>query len=85
MVSALTEIGEVARARVLCEKLLSHARPLLRYADEMDPHADRHLRNFPQAFSRLALINAVMHLIRQDELAGADAMAWSGFDRALSS
>jgi GH15 family glucan-1,4-alpha-glucosidase len=85
LVSALTEIGEVARARALCEKLLSHASPLLLYAEEIDPHTGRHLGNFPQAFSHLALINAVMHLIREDERAGADAMAWSGFDAALSS
>jgi alpha,alpha-trehalase len=67
LVSALTEIGEVARARALCEKLLSAAGPLLLYAEEIDPHTGRHLGNFPQAFSHLALINAVMHLIREDE------------------
>jgi GH15 family glucan-1,4-alpha-glucosidase len=67
LVSALTEIGEVARARALCEKLLSHASPLFLYAEEIDPHTGRHLGNFPQAFSHLALINAVVHLIREDE------------------
>jgi GH15 family glucan-1,4-alpha-glucosidase len=66
LVSALTEIGEVARARALCEKLLAAASPLLLYAEEIDPHTGRHLGNFPQAFSHLALINAVMHLIRKD-------------------
>jgi GH15 family glucan-1,4-alpha-glucosidase len=66
LVSALTEIGEVARARALCEKLLAAASPLLLYAEEIDPHTGRHLGNFPQAFSHLALINAVMHLIRED-------------------
>jgi len=68
LVSALTEIGEVARARALCEKLLSYASPLLLYAEEIDPHSGRHLGNFPQAFSHLALINAVIHLIRADEM-----------------
>jgi alpha,alpha-trehalase len=67
LVSALTEIGEVDRARTLCEKLLSYASPLLLYAEEIDPHCGRHLGNFPQAFSHLALINALMHLIREDE------------------
>jgi len=67
LVSALTEIGEVVRARGLCEKLLSCASPLLLYAEEIDAHTGRHLGNFPQAFSHLALINAVMHLIREDE------------------
>jgi alpha,alpha-trehalase len=80
LVSALTEIGEVTRARALCEKLLSHASPLLLYAEEIDAHTGRHLGNFPQAFSHLALINAVMHLIREDERAGAVALARSGLD-----
>jgi alpha,alpha-trehalase len=67
LVSALTEIGEVERARALCDKLLSYASPLALYAEEIDPHSGRHLGNFPQAFSHLALINAVMHLIHEDE------------------
>ncbi len=70
LVSALTEIGETGRARALCEKLLSYASPLLLYAEEIDPHTGRHLGNFPQAFSHLALINAVVHLIRADQPAG---------------
>ncbi len=73
LVSALTEIGEVTRARALCEKLLSYASPLFLYAEEIDPHSGRHLGNFPQAFSHLALINAVMHLIREDERRSASA------------
>jgi GH15 family glucan-1,4-alpha-glucosidase len=67
LVSALCEIGEIARARRLCEKLLSYASPLLLYAEEIDPHTGRHLGNFPQAFTHLALINAVMHVIRADQ------------------
>jgi alpha,alpha-trehalase len=63
LVSALCEIGEVARARALCEKLLAHASPLGLFAEEIDPHSGRHLGNFPQAFTHLALINAVMHII----------------------
>ena len=63
LVSALAEIGELDRARMLCEKLLSYASPLLLYAEEIEPHSGRHLGNFPQAFTHLALINAVMHVI----------------------
>ena len=66
LVSALVEIGDVMRARQLCEKLLSFASPLGLYAEEIDPHSGRHLGNFPQAFTHLALINAVIHLIRAD-------------------
>jgi GH15 family glucan-1,4-alpha-glucosidase len=74
LVSALTEIGEVDRARALCEKLLSYASPLALYAEEIDAHSGRQLGNFPQAFSHLALINAVMHLIREDERRSGGAL-----------
>jgi GH15 family glucan-1,4-alpha-glucosidase len=71
LVSALVEIGEIERARALCERLLSLASPLGLYAEEIDPKSGRHLGNFPQAFTHLALINAVMHLIRaEDGLSG---------------
>jgi GH15 family glucan-1,4-alpha-glucosidase len=67
LVSALAEIGEANAARALCEKLLGYASPLDLYAEEIDPRSGRHLGNFPQAFTHLALINAVMHVIRADE------------------
>ena len=64
LVSALALIGETERARELCEKLLSFASELHLYAEEIDPHSGRHLGNFPQAFTHLALINALIHVIR---------------------
>ena len=64
LVSALCEIGEVSKARKLCAKLLSFAGPLELYAEEIDPHSGQHLGNFPQAFTHLALINAVLHVIK---------------------
>src|SRR5262249_15100567 len=66
LVSAFAEIGEHDRAHQLCEKLLSFASPLHLYAEEIDPRSGRHLGNFPQAFTHLALINAVIHVIRDD-------------------
>jgi GH15 family glucan-1,4-alpha-glucosidase len=75
LVSALTEIGEYERARDLCEKVLSYASPLLLYAEEIDPKSGRHLGNFPQAFTHLALINAVMHVIRTEQLARLQAFS----------
>ncbi|SHN47455.1 glycoside hydrolase family 15 protein [Cryptosporangium aurantiacum] len=66
LVSALAEIGELDRARQLCGKLLSFASPLGLYAEELDPYSGKHLGNFPQAFTHLALINAVMHVIRAE-------------------
>ena len=65
----------LARARQLCEKLLSYASPLQLYAEEIDPRTGRHLGNFPQAFTHLALINAVMHVIRAE--AGADPSSFA--------
>jgi alpha,alpha-trehalase len=67
LVSALVEIGEIARARGLCEKLLSFASPLALYAEEIDAGTGRHLGNFPQAFTHLAQINAVVHVIRAEQ------------------
>ncbi len=67
LVSALSEIGEHRRARELCERLLAYASPLLLYAEELDPQSGRHLGNFPQAFTHLALINATLHVIRADD------------------
>ncbi len=69
LVSALVEIGEIERARTICEKLLSYASPLQLYAEEIDPRSGRHLGNFPQAFTHLSLIHAVMLVIRADERA----------------
>jgi GH15 family glucan-1,4-alpha-glucosidase len=71
MVSALAEIGEMERARKLCERLLAYASPLGLFAEEIDPITGRHLGNFPQAFTHLALINAVVHVIRAEETAEA--------------
>jgi GH15 family glucan-1,4-alpha-glucosidase len=71
LVSALAEIGEHQRARELCEKLLSLASPLELYAEQIDAKSGRHLGNFPQAFTHLALINAVLHVIRAEETAAA--------------
>jgi alpha,alpha-trehalase len=75
LVSALSEIGEHRRARDLCEKVLSYASPLLLYAEEIDPQSGRHLGNFPQAFTHLALINAVMHVIMNEQVAERRAIA----------
>jgi len=74
LVSALAEIGEHRRARDLCEKVLSYASPLMLYAEEIDPDSGRHLGNFPQAFTHLALINAVTHVVAQEQEAARRAL-----------
>jgi alpha,alpha-trehalase len=67
LVSALSEIGDSKRARALCERLLESSGWLDLYAEEFDPASGRHLGNFPQAFTHLALINAVSHVIADEQ------------------
>jgi GH15 family glucan-1,4-alpha-glucosidase len=77
LVSAYCEIGEIDRARSLCERVLGFASPLGLYSEEVDPVTGRHLGNFPQAFTHLALVNAVMHVIRADEQLALERSPWS--------
>jgi alpha,alpha-trehalase len=77
LVSALVEIGEFVRARRLCEKLLAHASPLGLYGEEIDAETGRHLGNFPQAFTHIALVNAAMHVIRAERRAVEASMPLS--------
>jgi GH15 family glucan-1,4-alpha-glucosidase len=71
LVSALAMIGETERAHALCQKLLSFAGPLLLYAEEIDATTGQHLGNFPQAFTHLALIEAVSLLIESEPQEGS--------------
>ena len=45
------------------ERLLRVASPFGLYAEEFDVETGRHLGNFPQAFSHLALIEAAARII----------------------
>src|SRR5439155_15857178 len=69
LVSALAIVGEEQRARDLMERLLRIASPLGLYAEEFDAPTGRHLGNFPQAFSHLALIEAAARIIVPELLA----------------
>jgi GH15 family glucan-1,4-alpha-glucosidase len=69
LVSALALIGETQRARDLMERLAKAASPLGLYAEEFDVATGRHLGNFPQAFSHLALVEAGARLIVAEGLA----------------
>ena len=75
LVTALAMIGETERAHALCQKLLSFAGPLGLYAEEIDTTAGEHLGNFPQAFTHLALIEAVSQLIEMEPRAGTAFVA----------
>jgi len=69
LVSALGIIGERQAATDLMERLLRVASPLGLYAEEFDVTTGRHLGNFPQAFSHLALIEAAARIIVPEMLA----------------
>ena len=68
LVSALSIVGEHQRAQDLMERLLRVASPLGLYAEEFDVGTGRHLGNFPQAFSHLALIEAAARIIVAERL-----------------
>ena len=73
LVSALAIVGDSQRARDLMERLLSVASPLGLYAEEFDTSTGRHLGNFPQAFSHLALIEAAARIILEERLKEVNA------------
>jgi len=68
LVSALAVVGDLQGARDLMERLLSVGSPLGLYAEEFDTSTGRHLGNFPQAFSHLALIEAAARIILAEQL-----------------
>ncbi|MEV0717950.1 glycoside hydrolase family 15 protein [Asanoa sp. NPDC050611] len=69
LVSALTATGQVERGVELMERLLKIGSPLGLYAEEFEVKTGRHLGNFPQAFSHLALIQAASRIVLAERLA----------------
>ncbi len=69
LVSALAIIGEMQQARDLMERLVRVASPLGLYAEEFDVDTGRHLGNFPQAFSHLALVEAAGRIVLIERVA----------------
>jgi alpha,alpha-trehalase len=68
LVSAFAAIGDMDRATSLMERLLRISSPLGLYAEEFEVERARHLGNFPQAFSHLALIQAAGRIILADRM-----------------
>jgi len=62
LVDALYMLGRSDEARALFERLLALRNDVGLLAEEYDPASGRHLGNFPQAFSHVALINTAMNL-----------------------
>ena len=62
-VECLARAGDLQKAQLLFEKLLGYANHLGLYSEELGADG-RHLGNFPQAFTHLALISAATYLDR---------------------
>jgi GH15 family glucan-1,4-alpha-glucosidase len=69
LASALSIVGEAQRGHDLMERLLRVASPPGLYAEEYDAETGRHLGNFPQEFSHLALIECSARIILTEQLA----------------
>jgi GH15 family glucan-1,4-alpha-glucosidase len=63
LVEAVARSGQVEDARLLFEKLLTHANHLGLFSEEISPRGEL-LGNFPQALTHLALISAAYNLDR---------------------
>jgi GH15 family glucan-1,4-alpha-glucosidase len=72
-IECLARAGQLEKAQLLFEKLLGYANHLGLYSEELGADG-RHLGNFPQAFTHLALISAATYLDR--ELSGGNGTPW---------
>jgi GH15 family glucan-1,4-alpha-glucosidase len=72
-VECLARAGELEKAQLLFEKLLGYANHLGLFSEELGSNG-RHLGNFPQAFTHLALISAATYLDRA--LSGTGDAVW---------
>jgi GH15 family glucan-1,4-alpha-glucosidase len=72
-VECLARAGELEKAQLLFEKLLGYANHLGLYSEQLGANG-RHLGNFPQALTHLALISAATYLDRA--LSGRNDDVW---------
>jgi GH15 family glucan-1,4-alpha-glucosidase len=72
-IECLARAGKLEKAQLLFEKLLGYANHLGLYSEQLGSNG-RHLGNFPQAFTHLALISAATYLDRA--LSGTDEAVW---------
>ena len=72
-VECLARAGKLEKAQLLFEKLLGYSNHLGLYSEELGADG-RHLGNFPQAFTHLALISAATYLDRA--LSGDKNATW---------
>ena len=63
-IECLARANRIEEARLLFDKMIGYANHVGLYAEELAPDG-RHLGNFPQAFTHLALISAAVALDRK--------------------
>lgn len=61
-IGQLIREGDLSRAEKILEQIIVAASPLGLYSEEIDPTTGEFLGNFPQAFSHLGLISAILDL-----------------------
>ena len=64
LAEALAMSGQLDRARAVFERAIAFRSDVDLLSEEVDATTGELLGNFPQAFTHLALINAVTHVIR---------------------
>ncbi|MFT6238774.1 MAG: GH15 family glucan-1,4-alpha-glucosidase [Paracoccaceae bacterium] len=69
MVKALAQSGRRHDARKMFDRLVAASNPVGLYGEDLDFETLRHLGNFPQAYSHLALIDCALLLERENTFA----------------
>ncbi|MGW0579577.1 glycoside hydrolase family 15 protein, partial [Streptomyces sp. NPDC002920] len=67
LADALHMTGRTEEARALFDRLVGLTNDVGLLAEEYDPVTDRHLGNFPQAFSHIGLVNTALALFGGEE------------------
>ena len=73
LVQCLAEMGELARARELFERLTSFANDVGLLSEELDTATGELLGNFPQAFTHIGVVNAAWAIARAEGVASSEA------------
>jgi len=73
LVQYLAELGEVARARQLFERVTSFANDVGLFSEELNSATGEAMGNFPQAFTHIGLVNASRAIARAEGVVSSDA------------
>lgn len=82
LVDNLVALDRIDEAKELFERMLARATPLGLFGEELDPRANAHLGNFPQALTHIGLMNAAVNLTRA--LEGRRSAGFPGRERDVT-